>query len=74
MLKEIWAKWIAFGEWLGNILARVVLSLFYFTIFVPFGIGASAFSDRLEIKSPPDSYWRARHTAQDTFEEARRQA
>ncbi|HZW03153.1 MAG TPA: hypothetical protein VFF68_04455 [Anaerolineaceae bacterium] len=74
MLQKIWQKWKAFGEILGNILARVVLTLFYFTVFVPFAIGARLFGDRLEIKSPPAALWRARTLTGDSLENARRQA
>lgn len=74
MLRKAWNLWKAFGELLGNILARVVLTVFYFTIFLPFGIGTAVFNDRLGIKAVPKEFWRARSSRPVTLEEARSQA
>ena len=74
MLQKVWTKWKAFGEFLGNILARVVLTIFYFTIMAPFAIGAQLFSDQLGIKSIPKNYWQDRTTQPETIEKARSQA
>jgi hypothetical protein len=74
MLRKLWQGWKRLGRFMGNLLARIVLTLFYFTVFVPFGLGATLFSDRLEIKKVPDSLWRPRDAQVDTLETARRQA
>jgi hypothetical protein len=71
--KKLWEGWIAFGHFLGNLLARVVLSIFYFTIFVPFGVGVRRLSDPLQIKTRPDSLWRPRSTGDQTLPEVGRQ-
>ena len=73
MLKKLWAGWKAFGHFLGNLLARVVLSIFYFTIFVPFGLGVRWRSDPLQIKTRPASLWRPRSTGDQTGVEVGRQ-
>ena len=72
-LKKFWEAWKAFGRFMGNIVGRVVLSVFYFTVFVPFGLGVRAFSDPLQIKTRPESLWRPRVTADQTLAEAERQ-
>ena len=74
MLRKIWEGWKAFGRLVGNFLARIVLTIFYFTVLVPFGLGTSSFSDQLGIKTRPDKFWRTRETGVDTLEAARRQA
>ncbi|MFQ5612376.1 MAG: hypothetical protein ACE5H9_09610 [Anaerolineae bacterium] len=74
MLRKIWEGWKAVGRFIGNLLARIVLTLFYFTVFVPFGLGASLFGDQLGIKTVPDRLWRPRETPVDTLDTARRQA
>ncbi len=74
MLRKLWARWKAFGEFIGNIVARVILTVFYFTIFVPFGVGTSSFSDRLGIKTIPEQFWHPRAEQADTIEKARSQA
>jgi hypothetical protein len=73
LLKKIWEGWKAFGQFLGNMLARVVLTIFYFTVFVPFGLGVKLFSDPLQIKMQPDSFWRPRSTGDQTLTESLRQ-
>jgi hypothetical protein len=72
-LKKLWEGWKAFGHFLGNLLARVVLSIFYFTIFVPFGLGVRWLSDPLQIKTKPTSLWRPRSTGDQILTEVGRQ-
>jgi hypothetical protein len=72
-MKKFWAGWKRFGQALGDFLARVVLTLFYFTVFVPFGLMVSLFSDPLEIKPPVKAAWSARTTRDLTLDDARRQ-
>ena len=73
ILKKIWHGWQAFGRFMGNQVARVALSIFYFTIFAPFGLGVRWFSDPLQIKARPDSLWRPRSTIDLTLTEVERQ-
>ncbi len=73
LLKKIWEGWKAFGRFMGNMVARVVLSLFYFTVFVPFGIGVRLFSDPLQIKGERPNGWQERTTGDQSLEEVGRQ-
>ncbi|MBI1878656.1 MAG: hypothetical protein HYR94_10595 [Chloroflexi bacterium] len=70
---NFWRGWKAFGHFLGNLVARVVLTIFYFTIFVPFALGVKLFSDPLHIKSTPAKLWHSRTTGDRTLEEVLRQ-
>lgn len=70
---NFWQGWKAFGHFLGNLLARVVLTIFYFTVFVPFAVGVRLFSDPLHIKSTPAKLWHSRTTGDQTLEEVLRQ-
>ena len=72
-LRKLWEGWKAFGRFLGNLVARVVLSVFYFTIFAPYGLGVRWLSDPLQIKTRPKSLWRPRSTTDPTLAEAVRQ-
>ena len=72
-LRKIWDVWQAFGRFIGNQVARVALSIFYFTIFVPFGLGVRWSSDPLQIKTVPNPLWRERTTPEQTLTEAERQ-
>ncbi len=71
--ENVWQQWKVFGHFLGDWLGRVVLTIFYFTVFVPFGIGVRLFSDPLKIKSRPEALWRPRDTGDQKLEEVLRQ-
>lgn len=73
LIKDFWHGWKAFGQFMGDWLARVVLTIFYFTILVPFGLGVRLFSDPLQIKTAPAALWRPRDTGDQTLEDTLRQ-
>src|SRR5579863_1987709 len=56
MLKRAWAAWKAFGKKVGNFQARVLLTIFYAVLMLPFGLAARWFSDPLRIKKLPDAW------------------
>jgi len=73
-LKRIWAAWKRFGKLIGDIVGRIVLTLLYFTIVLPFGVGVRLFSDPLKIKPAlVSSFWHQRESTNSTLEEVRRQ-
>ncbi len=72
-LRKIWAGWKKFGHFMGDLLARVVLTVFYFTILLPFGLLTSLFGDPLNIKSQAKPEWLKRDTGDKDLVEARRQ-
>ena len=72
-IKDFWHGWKAFGQFMGDWLARVVLTIFYFSVLVPFGIGVRLFADPLHIKTLPSEYWRKRVTGDQKLEDVRRQ-
>lgn len=65
--------WKEFGQFLGNWLGRVVLTLFYFTVFVPFGLGVRLLADPLHLKKQPAPLWRPRTTGDKDLEHVQRQ-
>lgn len=80
-LKKFWEGWKKFGHFIGDWVARIFLTIFYFTVFVPFGLIARFSSDRLNRKewsgdafSTNNPSWLARSTTDNTVEDARRQA
>jgi hypothetical protein len=73
LIKDFWHGWKAFGQLLGDWLARGVLTVFYFTILVPFGLGVRLFADPLHVKKQPDELWRSRSTGDQKFEDLLRQ-
>ena len=59
-LRKLWRGWLRFGQFLGDILARVVLTLFYFSVFVPFGLGVTLLSDPLHLRKESGQMWLSR--------------
>ena len=73
-LKKAWAVWKKFGQFIGDFVGRVVLTVLYFTIVMPFGLGTRFFSDPLAMKRiETASFWHARPEVNDSLDEARRQ-
>ena len=72
MLKRFWQAWKRFGQLMGTILAHVVLTVFYFTLFLPYAAIMTWFSDPLLIRRPKP-VWAARQADDPSIEAARRQ-
>lgn len=73
LIEDVWHHWKEFGQFLGNWLGRTVLTVFYFTVFVPFGLGVRLLADPLHIKKQPDEFWRPRTTGDQKLEDVLRQ-
>ena len=70
-LKLAWKKWRAFGQVMGDFVARIFMTIFYFTVAAPFGLGVRLFKDPLHLKSK-EAGWVPRETTPETIEDARR--
>jgi Saxitoxin biosynthesis operon protein SxtJ len=66
------AGWKKFGQALGNFNARVLLTLVYSIVILPFGLVVRLFSDSMHIKKRPQK-WFDHPPIPNTLEEARRQ-
>jgi hypothetical protein len=73
-IQRAWTLWKRFGHFMGDIVGRVVLTIFYFTIFLPFGIGVRLLSDHLDTKQEKQPSWQSRPPVEATMENARRLA
>jgi hypothetical protein len=73
-LERLWQAWKRFGQFMGDIVGRVVLTLFYFTIFMPFGLGVRLLGDRLDMKGWMSPTWTKRETRDLDMKDVRRQA
>ena len=73
LLNKFWRGWLRFGHLMGDIVGRVVLTIFYFTIMLPFSLIVTLFSDPLDMKKRKAPAWQARITGDRNLEEARRQ-
>ena len=71
-LRKIWEAWKRFGQFIGDFVGRLVLTIFYFTLFVPFGLGVRFFGDPLSIRPSHHTKWVDRTTNDLTVEDSRR--
>ena len=73
VIKIVWKKWVVVAQKIGNFQARLLLSVFYFTLLLPFSLVVTLFSDRLVKRKPPKTTWTTWTEAYETFEEAKGQ-
>jgi hypothetical protein len=60
MIRVLWEAWKAFGHKVGTFQARVLLTVFYFTISVPFVCIVRLFLDPLHMRRQKTSNWVAK--------------
>jgi hypothetical protein len=56
LYKRAWQGWKDLAHKIGNFQARVILSIFYAVLVLPFGLATRLFSDPLRIKKKPDQW------------------
>jgi len=71
-MDQIWKKWLAFGRVIGDVIGRLVLTIFYFTIFVPFGLITRLLRDPLTLRISNNIRWTERTTKDRTLDDVRR--
>ena len=57
ILTALWERWKLFGHKLGNFQARLLLFVFYYTIFAPFALGLKLLSDPLRLRPQSTDRW-----------------
>ncbi len=70
VLSGIWRAWKRVGQFIGEIIGRVFLMVFYATIVLPFGLGVRLFADPLDTRREKPPAWRARGSPDPTLESA----
>jgi hypothetical protein len=58
ILRRIWDGWKKIARKIGDFNARVILTIFYFILLLPFAILVKWLSDPLEIKKGAAKGWR----------------
>ena len=71
-LRKGWQAWKRIGQFIGDQIGRLVLTVFYFTLLMPFGLGVRFFADPLGIKPIHRAKWLERSTRDLTLEDSRR--
>ena len=72
ILRAVWQMWKKVGQFIGDFIACIVLTIFYFTIFIPFGLIVRLFNDPLRMKDKLGGVWIERTTRDRLMEDARR--
>jgi hypothetical protein len=72
ILKQIWSFWKVIAEAIGNVIGRLVLTIFYFTLLMPFGLGVRSRGDPLTLKRPRHIEWEKRTIDIPSLDKARR--
>jgi len=72
LLRRVWNLWVPIGHFIGNWIARTVLTIFYFTILLPYGLGVRFLSNPLSIKKPLRVSWSERTPVGTDLEKCRR--
>lgn len=62
--------WKHFGDFLGEMIGRIFLMVFYITIMLPFGLGASLFGDLLDTKKSHLPRWMERKSSDTSLDAA----
>jgi hypothetical protein len=69
-----WSRWREMSQKAADVQARVLLTVFYFTMMLPFGVVMGLLKDPLRIKQRPSgSYWVERKPTSGTLADAKRQ-
>jgi hypothetical protein len=72
LVRRLWSAWKRFGQFTGDMIGRVVLTVFYFTLFAPFGLGVRLSGDPLMVRSEHKAGWLDRTTRDRGLNDARR--
>lgn len=73
-LRQAWGAWKIVGQVIGDFVARLVLTLFYFTVFALFAVGVRLATDPLSLaKRSRPSWWLARSANAESLSDASRQ-
>ena len=72
LLCTVWTTWKRFGQIIGDLIGRIVLTVFYFTVFMPFGLGVRLLGDPLGIKRKQDARWLERETRDLSLDDGQR--
>jgi len=75
VLRRLWRGWTRVGRALGDLQARILLTVFYFLVVAPFALVVRLTADPLALRPGTPRGWRVRAPAEPlTLERARQQS
>lgn len=72
LLNRVWNRWKKIGQFIGDWIARVVLTVFYISIFLPFGVALRLLGDPLAMRPEHKPRWLKRRRQEQNLDLARR--
>jgi hypothetical protein len=57
VVRELWRRWKALAHIIGNVQARILLTVFYFVIVPPFALLVRLFKDPFPRPPVSDGFW-----------------
>jgi hypothetical protein len=72
ILRKFWEGWKRIGGFIGDVLARLILTLFYFTLVLPFGVLMRILRDPLSLRQRGTPAWRPSDPDEPSIDAARR--
>ncbi|HPG31236.1 MAG TPA: hypothetical protein PKY81_08920 [bacterium] len=74
LLKKLWELWKKFGEILGHIMSRILLSLIYIFFITPISVFYKTLNKQFfRFNNNYDTYWVERKNIEPTLENYRKQ-
>lgn len=70
---KLWHVWKELAFYIGDFQARALLTVFYFTVAVPFALVAQIFGPQRQLSRPRESNWHRRKTRDVDLAATRRQ-
>lgn len=71
---RLWRGWAEIAGYFGDFQARLLLTIFYFTVFVPFALITRRLVDPLRLRRPPaGTNWSARLPHEADLQASRQQ-
>lgn len=71
-LRRRWETWKRIGRFIGDQIARVFLTVYYFSLFMPFAAGVRLWGDPLAMRPQGRPKWLERRTQDLTLKDSRR--
>jgi hypothetical protein len=71
-IRNFWEGWKRVGGLIGDFLGRLILTLLYFTLVLPFGLVMRIMRDPLTLRRVGPPAWRTREHDAASIEAARR--
>jgi hypothetical protein len=74
ILSTLWNAWKKVGQFIGDLIGRLFLMVFYYTIVLPFGVGVRLFGDPLDMSKGKPPAWHEREPVPVSIESSHEQS